>query len=232
MKDKILVNDIIKVNSTENVDSYSFYDSWFAAYDISTNNQYGTPLSKHIRSVDESYECIWAAPNHTTGVQLYAIEGMDSHKIFLVDSNSISTYSHTCHSYDNTEDALRLISKQYRKLLVELDEAQKEIDRLTPKIDVPCEDSTLKNPMPPLENGMYGIMASNEFDSSYKFLVRNGAIILDDGRVFNIEEFENENTLGPYIIVEIITGIGSFNDYDKGAHVWSIFDGDNGAAVN
>lgn len=219
MEDKILVNDIIRVIQSENVDSYSFCDSWFAAYGISTNNQYGTPLAKHIRTVNESYECIWAAPNHTTGVQLYAIEGMDSHKIFLVDSNSIDTYSHTCRSYDNTEDALRLISKQYRGLLIALDEAHKAIDRFTPKMDVPMP----KNSMPPLEDGMFGIIETYDFECEYKFRVMNGIIFLDNGVIFYVKDFKGTNKHCSLTITELYNDVEDFNDYENGTRIWSIY---------
>ena len=212
MKDKILVNDIIKIKSSENVDSYISYDSWFWGYDLLVDNKYGTPLSKHIKTVNESYRCMWAGPHHFTGEQLYAIEGVKSHKIFLIDSNFISTYSHTCDSYDNTAAALSLISKQYNKLLIDLDEARRENDRLALKIVAPNKDSTPKSLMPPLEDGMYGKISSNDFNAVYKFVVRNGVVFLDDGRAFNVKEFKG-NTLGSDMIVEIITGIGSFNDY-------------------
>lgn len=222
MEDKILVNDIIKIKSSENVDSYISYDSWFWGYDLLVDNKYGTPLSKHIKTVNESYRCMWAGPHHFTGEQLYAIEGVKSHKIFLIDSNSISTYSHTCGSYDNTAVALSIISKQYNKLLIDLDEARRENDRLALKVAVPCKDSMPENLMPPLEDGMYGKISSNDFNAVYKFVVRNGVVFLDDGRAFNVKEFKG-NTLGSDMIVEIITGIGSFNDYDKGTPIWSIF---------
>lgn len=222
MKDKILVNDIIKIKHSENIDSYSFYDSWFESYGISTDNQYGTPLSKHAKSFDESYECIWAAPNHTTGVQLYAIEGIYSHKIFLIDSHSIKRYYHTCRSYDNTEDALRLISKQYRKVLVELDEAHKEIDRLTPKIDVPAKEFMPKNPMPPLEDGMFGVIEADSFDCECKFRVMNGIIFIDNGVIFYVEDFKGTNKHCGLTITELYNDVEDFDDYENGTRIWSI----------
>ena len=181
MEDKILVNDIIKVKSSENVDSYVFYDSWFWGYNLLVDNKYGTPLSKHIRTVNESYRCMWAGPHHFTGEQLYAIEGVKSHKIFLIDSNSISTYSHTCDSYDNTAVALSIISKQYNKLLIDLDEARRENDRLALKVAVPCKDSMPENLMPPLEDGMFGMAKCLKTNKIIAFYVTEDTIIYESG---------------------------------------------------
>lgn len=222
MKDKILVNDIIKVKFSEHVDSYSFYDSWFWAYGISTDNQYGTPLSKHIKSFDESYECIWTGPHLTTGEQLYAIAGLYSHKIFLIDSNSIKRYYHTCNSYDNTEDALRLISNQYNNLLIDLEEARKENDRLALKIAAPHEEPMPENPMPPLEDGMYGIIVDNRCEhKNYKFRVAHGCIFMDNGWVYGVDDFE-DGFYNDLDIVEISTGVESFDQYHYGTVVWTI----------
>lgn len=221
MKDKILVNDIIKIKHSENIDSYSSCDSWFESYGISTDNQYGTPLSQHAKSFDESYECIWAAPNHITGVQLYAIEGLYSHKIFLIDSHSINRYYHTCRSYDNTEDALRLISKQYRKLLVELDKAHKAIDRLTPKISVPCKDSMPENSMPALEDGMFGVIETDEGEC--KFRVMKGIIFISNGVSLYVKDFKGTNKYCGLTITELYSDVENFDDYENGTRIWSIY---------
>ena len=221
MKDKILVNDIIKIKSSENVDSYISYDSWFWGYDLLVDNKYGTPLSKHTRTVNESYRCMWAGPHHFTGEQLYAIEGVKSHKIFLIDSNSISTYSHTCDSYDNTAAALSIISKQYNKLLIDLDEARKENDRLALKIVAPNKDSTLKNSMPPLEDGMFGTIETDEREC--KFRVMKGIIFIDNGVSLYVKDFKGTNKHCGLTITELYNDVEDFNDYENGTCIWSIF---------
>lgn len=223
MEDKILVNDIIKIKHSENIDSYISYDSWFESYGISTDNQYGTPLSKHAKSFDESYECIWAAPHRFTGEQLYAIEGIYSHKIFLIDSHSIKRYYHTCDSYDNTVLALTLISKQYNNLLIDLDEARKENDRLALKIATLPKDSTPKNSMPPLEDGMFGVIEADDFECECKFRVMNGIIFIDNGVIFYVKDFKDTNKHCGLTITELYNDVEDFNDYENGTRIWSIY---------
>lgn len=206
MKDKILVNDIIKIKSSENVDSYISYDSWFWGYDLLVDNKYGTPLSKHIKTVNESYRCMWAGPHHFTGEQLYAIEGVKSHKIFLIDSNFISTYSHTCDSYDNTAVALSIISKQYNKLLIDLDEARRENDRLALKVAAPHEDSIPKNPMPALEDGMFGMAKHLKTDKIDAFYVTEDTIIYENGSWDFHSIFDNTGKSGYTQILALYDG--------------------------
>ena len=121
MKDKILVNDIIIIDKEKCGNAYSKLDKWFKLYKISTDN-YNKRLFEHIEKdkIDEQYRCIWIAPHPALRRMLYAIEGLDTKQVFLVDRDAILGYYHTYGSHDNTELALKIISSKYYELDVEL----------------------------------------------------------------------------------------------------------------
>ena len=51
-------------------------------------------------NIDEKYRCIWVAPHPTLGRMLYAIEGLDTKQVFLINKDAILGYYHTFNSLD------------------------------------------------------------------------------------------------------------------------------------
>ena len=175
MEDKILVNDIITINKERCDESYSSLYDWFESYRISTDN-YGKRLSNHIEDdgVDEKYRCIWVAPV-PSGEIVYAIEGMDSKKVFLVEEGAILQYSHTLHSFDSTEQALDTLTRNYHKLILEFKDYKKSIE----KNNGAALDNS--NDMPELTAGMFGISKPVPNGEINAFYVTEDTIIYEKG---------------------------------------------------
>ena len=214
MIDKILVNDTITIDKNRCGCAYSMFDKWFKSYRLDTDN-YGKSLSEHVKDVDEEYRCIWVAPHLRSSEMLYAIEGMDTKKVFLVNKNAILSYSHTCGSCDNTELALEIISSEYYDLDLEFEKFKSSIKEQNAAIGN-------SNDMPELEDGMYGIIVDNLHEhKNYKFRVAHGCIFMDNGWVYSVDDFDN-GFYNDLDIVEISTGVESFDQYRYGTVVWTV----------
>ena len=175
MIDRILVNDIIIIDKNKSGCSYTTLDQWFKSYRLSAYN-YGKSLPNHIRNdnIDEEYRCTWIAPHPKTGEMLYAIEGMDTKKVFLINKNAILKYSHTCGSHDNTELALKILSSEY----YDLDSAFEKFKSSIKKQNTVADDS---NDMPKLEEGMFGIAKCLKTNKIFAFYVTEDTIIYESG---------------------------------------------------
>lgn len=217
MIDKILVNDIIIINKDKRDNAYSMFDKWFELYGISTNN-YNKCLTEHIErdNIDEKYRCIWIAPHPTLGRMLYAIEGLDTKQVFLINTDAILGYYHTCGSHDNTDVVLKILSSEYSKLELKLEEIKSSI------MEQSVAAIASSNIMPELEDGMYGIIVDNRCEhKNYKFRVARGCIFMDNGWVYSVDDFEDGFYNG-LDIVEISTGVESFDQYHYGTVVWTV----------
>ena len=217
MIDKILVNDIIIINKDKRDNAYSMFDKWFKLYGISTNN-YNKCLTEHIErdNIDEKYRCIWIAPHPTLGRMLYAIEGLDTKQVFLINTDAILGYYHTFNSRDNTNTVLMTLASKCYNLDLEL----KKIKSVINEQSVAATDNS--NVMPELEDGMYGIIVDNLHEhKNYKFRVAHGCIFMDNGWVYGVDDFE-DGFYNDLDIVEISTGVESFDQYRYGTVVWTV----------
>ena len=216
MEDKILVNDIIIISKYKCDNAYSALYKWFKLYKISTDN-YNKRLFEHIEKdkIDEQYRCIWIAPHPALRRMLYAIEGLDTKQVFLVDRDAILGYYHTYGSHDNTELALKIISSKYYELDVEL----RKIKSVIKEQSVAAIDNL--NVVPELEDGMYGIIVSHWCDNkSYKFRVAHGCIFMDNGWVYSVDDFDN-GFHEDLEIIELSNFVSSFDNYRYGTIVWT-----------
>ena len=217
MIDKILVNDIIIINKDRRDNAYSMFDKWFKLYGISTNN-YNKCLTEHIErdNIDEEYRCIWIAPHPTLGRMLYAIEGLDTKQVFLINTDAILGYYHTFNSLDNTNTVLKILASECYNLDVEL----RKIKSVIGEQSTTATDNS--NVMPELIDGMYGIIVDNRHEhKNYKFRVARGCIFMDNGWVYGVDDFE-DGFYNDLDIVEISTGVESFDQYHYGTVVWTI----------
>lgn len=215
MIDKILVNDTITIDKEKCGNAYTGFNKWFNLYGISTDN-YDKCLTEHIErdNIDERYRCIWMAPHLTTGEMLYAIRGLHTQKVFLVNKDAILVYNHTCGSHDNTDVALKILSSEYSKLELKLEEIKSFIEEQS----VATTDNS--NVIPELEDGMYGIIKSNDGGKTYKFRVARGCIFMDNGWVYGVDDFDN-GFHEDLEIIELSTFVSSFDTYRYGAIVWT-----------
>lgn len=215
MKDRILIDDIIIINKDRCDNAYSMLDKWFKLYGISTNN-YNKCLTEHIKrdNIDEKYRCIWIAPHPTLGRMLYAIEGLDTKQVFLVNKDAILGYYHTHNSHDSTNAVLMILASECYRLGLKLGEIKSSIEEQS------VATTGNSNVMPELEDGMYGIIVSNYCCKNYKFRVAHGCIFMDNGWVYSVDDFDDGfyEGLG---IVEISTGVNSFDEYYSGTIVWT-----------
>lgn len=215
MIDKILVNDIIIINKDKRDNSYSMFDEWFKLYGISTNN-YNKCLTEHIErdNIDEKYRCIWIAPHPTLGRMLYAIEGLDTKQVFLINKDAILGYYHTVNSLDNTNTALMTLASKCYNLELELEEIKSSINEQSAATDN-------LNIIPELEDGMYGIIVSHWCDNkNYKFRVAHGCIFMDNGWVYSVDDFDN-GFHADLEIIELSTFVSSFDTYRYGTIIWT-----------
>lgn len=217
MIDKILVNDTITIDKEKCGNAYTGFNKWFNLYGISTDN-YDKCLTEHIErdNIDERYRCIWMAPHLTTGEMLYAIRGLHTQKVFLVNKDAILVYNHTCGSHDNTDVALKILSSEYSKLELKLEEIKSFIEEQSVAATV---DNS--NDIPELEDGMYGIIVSHWCDNkSYKFRVAHGCIFMDNGWVYSVDDFDN-GFHEDLEIIELSNFVSSFDNYRYGTIVWT-----------
>ena len=200
MIDRILVNDIIIIDKEKCGNAYTGFNKWFNLYGISTDN-YDKVLSQHIEddNIDERYRCIWMAPHLTTGEMLYAIEGMDTKKVFLINKNAILRYSHTCGSHDNTQLALEVLSFEYHGLDLAFEEFKSSIKEQNAAI----KDS---NDMPELEKGMFGIAKHLKTDKIDAFYVTEDTIIYESGSWDLQESFDKTGKSGYTQILALYNG--------------------------
>ena len=218
MEDRILVNDIIIINKDKRDNAYSMFDKWFNLYGISTDN-YNKCLFEHIErdNIDEKYRCIWMAPHPTLGRMLYAIEGLETKQVFLINKDAILVYNHTCGSFDNTDVVLKILSSEYSKLELKLEEIKSFIEEQN--VAVAATDNL--NDIPELEDGMYGIIVSHWCDNkSYKFRVAHGCIFMDNGWVYSVDDFDN-GFHEDLEIIELSNFVSSFDNYRYGTIVWT-----------
>lgn len=215
MKDKILVNDIIIISKYKCDNAYSALYKWFKLYKISTDN-YNKCLFEHIEKdkIDEKYRCIWVAPHPTSGRMLYAIEGLETKQVFLVNEDAILVYNHTGCSYDNTNAVLMTLASECHQLDLKLEKIKSSIMEQSAATD----DS---NDIPELEDGMYGIIISHWCDNkSYKFRVAHGCIFMDNGWVYSVDDFDN-GFHEDLEIIELSNFVSSFDNYRYGTIVWT-----------
>ena len=176
MIDRILVNDIIIIDKNRCGCSYTTLDQWFKSYRLDTDN-YGKSLYEHVKDdkIDEKYRCIWVAPHLRAGKILYAIEGMDTKKVFLVNKNAILSYSHTCDSHDNTELALEILSSEYYDLDLAFEKFKSSIKEQN------AAATNNSNDMPELKAGMFGIAKCLKTNKIFAFYVTEDTIIYESG---------------------------------------------------
>ena len=177
MEDKILVNDIITINKEKCGYAYIAFDEWFKSYGLSAyTDNYNIRLSEHIEDngIDEKYRCIWVAPV-PAGDIVYAIEGMDTKKVFLVGEEAILQYSHTLYSFDSTDQALKILTRNYHKLVWEFKDYKEFIKKNNKAV------TGKSNDMPELKAGMFGISKPVPNGEINAFYVTEDTIIYEKG---------------------------------------------------
>lgn len=197
MEDKILVNDMIvidKHNAGYNYYSYfEFFDIYEPASELREN--FGDSLVDHINrhNSKENYRCLFKAPDpHDYSTILYIIQGDESKKIFLIDDKAVFNHYHTDDSYDNTDIIIEKLAKSDMELREKLFRQQLDITALKLRIkSLSKEYEPNSEMMPPLENGMFGIV-KHLCDNVYvPFCVVNDFIVYakeywDDVKTFDI----------------------------------------------
>ena len=153
--DKIMVGDIVKVNPNNAEHSYSLYFEWFTFYKVKEEKYEPSlpPLKDHIDVHDEDYIVKWIAPHLCYDKMLYAIEGIDTGRVFLVERDVIAGYYHTENSTDCCYDVNeRLLTQEVFRLNSEIDTLKWEVMSLKEKLGgkLGAEDNTKaeSNPMP------------------------------------------------------------------------------------
>ena len=162
--DKIMVGDIVKVNPNNAGNSYSTYFEWFTFYKVKEEKYEPSlpSLEEHINVYNEEYIVRWIAPHLRYDEMLYAIEGIDTGRVFLVERDVIAGYYHTENSTDCCYDVNeRLLVQEVSRLNLEITKLKGEVISLEEKLKEKSkeEDNTNveTNPMPRLKNGMFGI---------------------------------------------------------------------------
>ena len=224
MIDKILVNDTITIDKEKCGNAYTGFNKWFNLYGISTDN-YDKVLSQHIEddNIDERYRCIWMAPHLTTGEMLYAIRGLHTQKVFLVNKDAILVYNHTCGSLDNTDVVLKILSSEYSKLELKLEEIKSSIEEHS------AAATGNSNVMPELEDGMFGIVKRLKTDKIVAFYVTEDTIIYEDGG-WDLQKTFDKTGNGGYIqILALYNGDANsftgakalyYNNPDSSKTIW------------
>lgn len=227
----IKVNDTIILSGKNLGESCPLYSQWFDAFnlfDIYERELYGDILENYYNDhPDDTYTCIWIAPHfHYIDKMLYAIQSKTTNKIFLVDESVIGNNIHTYSSYNPCKEALKIMCANYRKVIYDESGLKERYSKLQKRLEA------LLNPMPALEDGMFGVIEADSFDCECKFRVMNGIIFIDNGVIFYVKDFKDTNKHCGLTITELYNDVEDFNDYENGTCIWSIFDEDNGAAVN
>ena len=162
--DKIMVGDIVKVNFNNAEHSYSIYFEWFTFYKVKEEKYEPSlpPLKEHADVYDEDYIVKWIAPHLRYDKMLYAIEGIDTGRVFLVDRDVIAGYYHTENSTDCCYDVNeRLLAQEVFRLNSEINTLKGKVASLEEKLKEKSKEKDNTNveisPMPRLKNGMFGI---------------------------------------------------------------------------
>lgn len=159
--DKIMVGDIVKVNPNNAGHNYLVYLEWFRFYKVNEENfDPSLPsLREHIDVYDEDYTVKWIAPHLRYDKMLYAIEGIDTGRVFLVDRDVIAGYYHTENSTDCCYDVNeRLLVQEIIHLNSKIDMLKEEVISLKEKTEEKDNTDVKADPMPPLENGWFGFI--------------------------------------------------------------------------
>ena len=221
--DKIMVGDIVKVNPNNAGHSYPLYPDWFTLYKV-REEKYETGLpqfKEHINVYNEEYIVRWIAPHLRYYKMLYAIEGIDSGRVFLVERDVIAGYYHTANSTDRCYDVNeRLLAREVSRLNSEINTLKGKVASLEEKLKKKSKEKDNTNveisPMPRLKNGMFGItryknITSGRFEGyEYYYFV----VIEEQNDRFRLI-YENDE----YDIVE--------KDFDYGFDIDFNFDGVN-----
>jgi hypothetical protein len=157
--DKIMVGDMVKVNPDKAWCNYTLYLEWFRFYKVREEKFEPFPLLReHIDVYDEDYIVKWIAPHLRRDKMLYAIEGIDTGRVFLIDRDVIAGYYHTENSTDCCYDVNeRLLVQEIIRLNSEIDALKGEVVSLKEKAKKD-EVNVETNPMPQLENGWFGFI--------------------------------------------------------------------------
>lgn len=176
--DKIMVGDIVKINSKE-ISEYPAYIDWFNFYHVDSEKfEPKLPsLHEHIDAYDEDYIVKWIAPHLRVDKILYAIKGIDTGRVFLVGRRAIKGYYHTEKSSDQCYDM------NERLLALEVSHLQKEINALKEKINKKEVESESIS-MPQLENGWFGFSKGYNFDGDC--VVEHWFIAILKGEYFDL----------------------------------------------
>ena len=179
--DKIMVGDIVKVNPNNAGNSYPLYFDWFTFYKVREEKYaHGLPsLEEHINVYNEEYIVRWIAPHLHYDEMLYAIEGIDTGRVFLVERDVIAGYYHTENSTDCCYDVNeRLLVQEVSRLNLEINKLKSEVISREEKLTEQNNTNVEISPMPRLKNGMFGItrcknITSGRFESYeyYYFVV-------------------------------------------------------------
>lgn len=169
--DKLMVGDIVKINPNNVGKDYPLYLEWFRFYGVNEKKfEPNLPsLKKHIDAYDEDYVVRWIAPHLRYDKMLFAIEGIKTGRIFLVDRDVIAGYYHTENSTDCCYDINeRLLVQEIIRLNSEIDMLKEEVISLEEKSKEKSKEkdniNVKTNPMPPLENGWFGLCQGYNFN--------------------------------------------------------------------
>lgn len=165
--DKIMVGDIVKINPDNAGHSYSTYLEWFRLYKVREEKfEPELPtLKEHIDAYDEDYVVKWIAPHLRCDKMLYAIEGVDTRRVFLIDRDVIAGYYHTENSTDCCYDINeRLLVQEIIRLNSKIDMLKEEVISLKEKTKEKDNTDVETNPMPSLKNGWFGLSQGYNFD--------------------------------------------------------------------
>lgn len=167
MNNEIMINDIVTINPDYVKYSYPFYTEWFKTYDINSEGfSTARTLNEHISVTDESYRVEWIAPHLSIDRILYAIRGVKSNYLFLIEEKVIGTHMHTIQSrvfdpaiiYKKLSKRISALKEDNLKFIrdnLELMEGNIKLMEGNNKLK---ENSKVSNPMPPLENGWFGFI--------------------------------------------------------------------------
>lgn len=168
--DKLMVGDIVKINPNNVEHNYPLYLEWFRFYKVREEKfESNLPsLKAHIDTCDEDYIVKWIAPHLRYDRMLCAIEGIDTGRVFLVDRDVIAGYYHTENSIDCYDVNERLLVQEVIRLNSEIDTFKEEVISLEEKLKEKSKEKDNTNveinPMPPLENGWFGLSKGYNFD--------------------------------------------------------------------
>lgn len=221
--DKIMVGDIVKVNPNNSGNSYSTYFEWFTFYKVK-EEKYGPSLpslEEHINVYNEEYIVRWIAPHLRYDKMLYAIEGIDTGKVFLVERDVIAGYYHTENSTDCCYDVNeRLLVQEVSRLNLEINKLKREVISLEEKLKEKSKEkdntNVETNPMPRLKNGMFGITRYKNITSmGFEGYEYHYFVVIEEQN----ERFRLIYESGEYDIVG--------KDFDRSSDIGFNFDGVN-----